>query len=263
MFGAERDVYASLLRLRDEFGVTGIKAEFEAEGSTQTDLIRLRRITMAAGMQLHLKIGGVEAVSDIRTSVELGVDGLVAPMVESPFGLKKFLEAYRSVYGTERIALSINIETAGAVAALDGIIALAKAEGSSGPAVDDFTIGRTDLSASWMDPAIVPDCPFILDKVREISAKAASAGIPSTLGGSISAATAELLRKRPEIVEHVVDIETRKVIIPKASFLAGEEALDEALHFEEVWILSRAEVNHLAVGSDIKRLEKLRARQGR
>jgi hypothetical protein len=74
-------MYYQLCKLRDEYDLQGIKAEFEAEGSSFRDLMRLRRITSKAGVKLYLKIGGVEAVRDIIDSIELGVDGLIAPMV--------------------------------------------------------------------------------------------------------------------------------------------------------------------------------------
>ncbi len=254
MFGREREVYASLVNLRDEYGVTGIKAEFEAEGASYADLVRLRRLTLAAGIKLYLKIGGVEAVRDIRDSLEIGVDGLVAPMVESPFGLKKFLEAYASVYGEERIALSINIETKGAVEQLDGILALAKGR------IDDVTIGRTDLSASYMDPAISPDTDFIMGVAQQVASRARDFGVSATLGGSICAASIELLKARPGLAEKLDDIETRKVIIPRALLLKKPEALREALRFEEEWILSRKECTDLIIAQDMKRLEKLQAR---
>ncbi|HTH14593.1 MAG TPA: hypothetical protein VMB23_09360, partial [Spirochaetia bacterium] len=66
MYGLERDLYDQLVRLRDQFGIGFVKAEFEAEGASFRDLVRLRRLTAAAGVGLLLKIGGCESIRDLR-----------------------------------------------------------------------------------------------------------------------------------------------------------------------------------------------------
>jgi hypothetical protein len=257
MFGIEKDLFGQLLYLKEAYSLAGIKAEFEAEGSSFNDVARLRRLTERAGVGLFLKIGGVEAVRDIKDSLELGVDGLVAPMVESRFGLKKFMEAYRSVYGEHRVKLAINIETKGAVDDLEGILDLA--EGF----VDGVTLGRTDLSASYLDPAVTPDCEFIAGLANRVGARVRARGLDFTLGGSVSAASLEAFRAEPAIVESVQRIETRKVILPRDVMLAKAGALDEALRLEELCILSKKELGDAMLAADLERLEKLRSRAAR
>ena len=151
MFGLEQKLFDQLVRLKEEYGLQGIKAEFEAEGSSFRDLVRLRRITNKLNVPLYLKIGGVEALRDVKDSLEIGVDGLIAPMVESAFGLKKYIEGVASVYKDTDVHLSINIETQQAVAHLEEILELGKGY------VDNITIGRTDLSFSYFDPKVNPD----------------------------------------------------------------------------------------------------------
>ena len=92
MFGLEKNLRDQLKRLKDEFGLHGVKSEFEAEGSTFRDLVRLRRITAQLSIPLYLKLSGVEAIRDLKDSLELGVDGVIAPMVESSFAVIKFLK---------------------------------------------------------------------------------------------------------------------------------------------------------------------------
>ena len=60
MYGIEEQLYKQLCKLRDEYGLKGIKVEFKAEGSSFRDLMRLRRLTSKANAGLYLKIGGVE-----------------------------------------------------------------------------------------------------------------------------------------------------------------------------------------------------------
>ena len=81
----EEKLEASLKKLKHEYDLCAVKAEFEAEGASFRDLVRLRRWTARQDIPLHLKIGGVEALRDIKDALDLGVDGLIAPMVENPF----------------------------------------------------------------------------------------------------------------------------------------------------------------------------------
>ena len=81
----EEQLEASLKKLKQKYDLCAVKAEFEAEGASFRDLVRLRRLTAHQDIALHLKIGGVEAIRDIKDAIDLGVDGLIAPMVESAF----------------------------------------------------------------------------------------------------------------------------------------------------------------------------------
>ena len=59
----EYEMVALLEKLRKEHGVPAIKAEYEAEGSRQVELMRLKDVADKAELPLVLKIGGVEAVT--------------------------------------------------------------------------------------------------------------------------------------------------------------------------------------------------------
>ena len=97
--------------LKRHFSLYGIKAEFEAEGSSVEDIIFLRKITSQCKTKLYVKIGGVEAVNDIYNCIKIGVDGLIAPMVETKFGLYKFLQIIKNLSIKNKPSLSINIES--------------------------------------------------------------------------------------------------------------------------------------------------------
>ena len=71
----EKKLEASLTQLKKEFGLCAVKAEFEAEGASFRDLVRLRRWTARQDIALRLKIGGVEALRDIKDALDFGVDG--------------------------------------------------------------------------------------------------------------------------------------------------------------------------------------------
>ena len=71
-------------------GAIGVKTSFEDEGAHPINVYKLRSITNKAGLDLTVKIGGVEAKTDFNLAIDIDVDGVVAPMVESEFALSKF-----------------------------------------------------------------------------------------------------------------------------------------------------------------------------
>ena len=85
-FESEKRLLLQLKYLKKNFNLQGIKAEYEAEGSSYQEVSFLRRLTYKANVPLHIKIGGGEALNDIYSCIELGVDGIIAPMVETKFG---------------------------------------------------------------------------------------------------------------------------------------------------------------------------------
>lgn len=255
MFGKEKEVVEQLKKLRRDYGLQGIKAEFEAEGSSLRDLVRLNRLTAQAGVGVFLKIGGVEAVRDIKDSLEVGVSGLIAPMAESTFGLKKFVDAYHKIYGDHRIHLSINVETRSAFEALDDILDYAQGK------IDNITVGRSDLSGSYFDRDVFPDSDFILDTITTIGRKCKAHNLTMTVGGSISLRTISAMNRREELKSLIHRVETRKVIFPTDVFLASSDALYEALKFEELYILSKKEFSDLFISSEIARLTELQRRK--
>jgi hypothetical protein len=254
MYGLEQKLYDQLLKLRDEFNLQGVKAEFEAEGSSFRDLIRLRRLTAKAGIELFLKIGGVEAVRDIQDALEIGVDGIVAPMAESSFGVKKFYEAYKKTYGDHRIHLSINVETKKAVETIDDMLDYSVGK------LDNITIGRTDLSGSYFDKKVYPDSNFILEVIEVVASKAVQRNLTVTVGGSINTKTIELLNRRKKLKTLLERVETRKVILPTDIMLSSKDALTNALRFEELYILSKKEFSDVQINSEISRLTELQRR---
>ena len=114
MNNIEKKMVEVLKKLSNEYGVFEIKAEFEAEASRIEELMRLKDIISSANLPLILKIGGVEAITDIYMRLSRGAHGIVAPMAETAFAVDKFLNAidtYVAKDNADDIEFAVNIVT--------------------------------------------------------------------------------------------------------------------------------------------------------
>ena len=130
-----------LLRKLKGLGVVGIKQSLEDEGAGFDDVTYMRKITKKNKLKLNVKIGGCEAKNDIFFCHTLNVDGIVAPMVESDYALKKFVQTVpKSFKGN----LFINLESKNAFLNLNKII-----NSNEFRKLKGVVIGRSDLAGSY------------------------------------------------------------------------------------------------------------------
>lgn len=225
--------------MRDEFGCNGVKSEFENEASDFADLIFLRYITAKAGLKLYIKLGGVEAFTDLKMCIDLIADGIIIPMVESEFALKKSQNMIKDIFGDDSgMDVIINIETKTALENLDGILA------DMNESIKGITIGRSDLAYSY-DMKGQQDSEFITRKVEEIVEKAEHyEDLQITVGGGISNKTFENQYLIDNIIPKLAHIETRNVILDSC-WIKNPDSLKCALDFEKNYLnfkLSKKEI---------------------
>ena len=94
--------------------VVAIKAELEAEGVRIEELDTLSTLLSKHGLPLAVKIGGCEAITDLRIAKEHDAKYVIAPMIESVFALKKFISSIEKIYElseVEEVNFSFNLET--------------------------------------------------------------------------------------------------------------------------------------------------------
>jgi len=167
----------SLRRLKNDFGACGLKL------STEDAAMTIEQIKFWADTSLLpvvVKIGGPNARNDIKQLVPLKIDGLIAPMVESPYGLENFIAAVRDFttpmqFG--RLHKHINIETITAIKQLDDILNAAEAK-----FLDEITIGCSDLSGSLKKSGIDAS---VLRRVTHAVKKIQAKNIAVSVGGGI------------------------------------------------------------------------------
>jgi len=223
------DLKDSLENLGKNYGVIGMKQSFEDEGVLLNDVVAFKRVTEICGLQSFVKIGGCEAKSDLYNCIRMGINGVIAPMVETPFSLSKFTDMIGDY--SNRADAYIVIESKTSYENIDGI--LKDGEGK----LKGIVIGRSDFSKSYNLNKSEVDSNFIYDKVEEILIKAKKYNYITTLGGSVSTRSSKFIKDMYN--KNLLDrVETRNVVIGlnKNNTNIIDNVIQKALDFEIEWL---------------------------
>lgn len=225
--------------LKEKHHVCGLKLSFEDEGALLPDAERFASIADSVGLPISLKIGGCEAKKDIHDARMLGVKKIVAPMIESAYALKKFIQSAQTVYTDDEMRdtqFMINIETINGYNALDEILTRAEADFLSG-----IVIGRVDMLGSLGLSRDDLHCERITNILNDVAAKLQARRIPMLVGGALSSNSIPFLQTLPE--DTLKHIETRNVIFDAQPALHSPDihkALVLAVGFELKWMQSKS-----------------------
>lgn len=281
----EEKMLSILRELKEKYNAIGIRGEFEAEGSRINELMLLSRLGALSSLKLFIKVGGCEAISDIRKAKELGAYGILAPMIESGFAVKKFKEAIRKVYGsgycvpnlentktTSGLEKIINIETITGYEKLEDILKEGK------KAIDTISIGRVDLSSSLGIYRSGINSDKILSITKDIMEKSKEYGYKVNFGGGISEDAIPFIEElfplndRFETRKIVFDLTTLRYDTKKteteclksstnkvtSEFL--KSAIKKATEFELLYLENKRNYYGIIAKEDEERIEMLRKR---
>jgi len=253
----EKEMLEVLKKLKNEYGVFEIKAEYENEGSRQDELSRLKDVCGKLDIPIIIKIGGVEAVTDMYNAITLGVKGIIAPMAETKFAVHKFVSAIETFVAEdnrEDIEFAINIETITAYRNIDEILSLPKISTLTG-----VTIGRVDFTASMDESRDFVNSDKMLIYCVEILQKCKNRGLKTGLGGAVSAKSESFIKTLVE--QELLDkYETRKLVYSKDAVNTLVAGVEAGVEFEVLWLESKRRYYHRIRNEDEKRIEMLRAR---
>lgn len=259
MNSLEHKMLENLKALKNDYGVYEIKCEFEAEGTRMEELMRLKDVTTAAGLPIILKIGGVEAVTDIYNALAIGVKAIIAPMAETPFALSKFLNIIETLVPKDNasdLEFAFNMETITCYHNLDAMLALPNLKLLQG-----MTVGRVDFTGSLglNREAVEGEEVFTLSAAA--FRKARKVGLTNGLGGAISTQSLPFIGRLNE--ERLIDkFETRKVVFKAEAAKYGEKAIMKAVEFELNWLTSKRRYYSGIRAEDEHRITMLEARLG-
>lgn len=237
----------------------GVKAEFEAEGTRFLELIEMTRIVRHSGAKLAVKVGGAEAVRDLDELKRVGVDAVIAPMIESPYAVTKFSDSLDRVFGsvTRAPQFLINFETLMAwenrVAILDRV--------ASSPLIQGVVFGRVDFSLSSGLGRDAINSRSVLDVALFLAAELREMKKSFVIGGGVSEDSLPFLADVQEV--RLDRFETRKIVFHAAETLAHPKKsslLREAMRFEIAWLKFKRHQASIVEQEDEARVEMLQKR---
>lgn len=244
------DKRSALLQLKNEFGACGLKLSTEDAAMSRE---QVEYWVESAGdiLPAVVKIGGPNARNDIKQFLPMNIDGLIAPMVESPYGLENFISAVRDFTTPmqfERVKKQINIETETAVRQLDDILSAPEAK-----FIDEITIGCSDLSESMKKPRW--DASF-LARVVKVVKKIKRKNIPVSVGGGITPETINgyLQQVRPD------KFNTRVITFNVEPGRDYMEAVRSALRFEILMLEYDSSCKFISRDEEKFRIKELKKR---
>jgi len=255
----EQKMLDSLNMLRQEYGAISVKAEFEAEGTRTDELLRLVDLARRADLKIGLKIGGCEAARDLIESKQFGVEYIIAPMVETPYALKKYIEVKNKIYTKDQQEYTdflFNLETITSFNCMSDLVRVAKSkDGAQG-----VVFGRVDFSGSLGLPRSDIDSDSITKYVVAAAEACKANDLEFVVGGAVAISSLPELRKVHKV--HLTRFETRKVIFAGNALDNPKivNGLKETVHFELLWLQNKRDYYGDIQREDASRIEMLETR---
>jgi hypothetical protein len=253
----EKRMLAILEEGKAKYGFLSVKAEFEAEGTRSDEFLRLLELARRAGLKVALKIGGCEAIRDLIEARSFGVDMIIAPMVETPYALSKFIAAKDKVFPKDEqadMAFLFNVETISTFEKLSAMGDVAQA-GQVG-----FVFGRVDFAGSMGHDRSFVNSEDMAGYVNAVADEAKARGLELVVGGGVSPDSIPLLAGA--YARRLDRFETRKVIFDAVTATDGRAAagMELAIEFELLWLKNKRDFYRNIAKEDATRIAMMEAR---
>lgn len=258
MNGYEKQMLDILKRGRANHGIVSVKAEFEAEGTRVDELLRLLEIARKADLKVAIKIGGCEAIRDLIECRQYGVDYVIAPMIETPYALSKYIAGKNKFFPADEqadIGFLFNVETRTTYDSLAELGNVA-AKGGAG-----MVFGRVDFAGSMGQDRAYVNGEEMTAYVCGVAEVARKHNLHLVVGGGVSPESIEPLRRVRAI--RLDRFETRKVVFD-AAVLDGDEAqhgMELAIEFELLWLKNKRDYYNTIGAEDAARIRMMEERQ--
>ena len=245
-----------LKKLKNEYGVVSVKAEFEAEGVRSDELIWLLELANKSDLKTALKIGGCEAVRDLIDSVTYGCDYIIAPMIESKYSLEKFILAKDKIYpDITNTQFLFNLET------ITGFQNKVQMFDEAKDRLDGCVFGRVDYTGSLGIKRDQIENSQITDDVLEVAKLAKSNNLDLVVGGGISSSSLKSLKTIKD--KYLSRFETRKIVFSSDALYTPniENGLALAVEFELLWLQNKRRFYSNIYKEDESRIKLLENRK--
>lgn len=244
---AETKLIEILKDLKENYCVRGLKLEFEAEGATFEEAEISKKLCEVTGLNLIVKIGGCGAVRDLSDAKKIKANTIVAPMIETPYALEKYIRAIENTFEKEEIKNTnffIDVETQTGYKNIDEILALKSF-------VTGVVVGRSDLAGSLGFKKEDVNSDKIFEITNEISKKVEPLGKKFIVGGSVLPKSMDFFKK----LSYLSAFETRKIIFHADALKSDnlDKGIMKAIEFEIEWLKYKKDLS----SKDQKRLEYL------
>ncbi|HNZ27889.1 MAG TPA: aldolase/citrate lyase family protein [Spirochaetota bacterium] len=241
-----RRLREKLSALKNDNSLIGIKGGTEIEAMSFEEIYIMKEISDGI-VPMTVKVGGPEARNDIEYMLSIGVDKILAPMVESPYSLRNFVETMEEIDKNHTVKLAINIETIFSYQNLKNIF-----QSPFFWHIDHVTVGRTDLAGS-MNRA--PDDPEVIKITQDIVNLAHFYGKTTSVGGKINTNNSQKIQS--EVYSN--SLNTRHMVVSCASRNIARD-VNKALKWESDFYLMLREKFPLRVEFYNKRIADLSER---
>jgi hypothetical protein len=227
------------LKSLKKIGVIAIKQSLEDEGASFKDIEIMRAITKAAKINLNVKIGGCEAKNDIFFCKKINTNSIVAPMVESKYALKKFIQC---VGKKTNISLLVNLETDLSLLNLNSMIGSKYFQFLNG-----IVIGRSDLAGSLDLEKKDVNSNKIFNKVKNSFLKIkkfSKKKMIFKMGGSITPKSIKFIEKLyNRKLLHRIETRNVEIKLSKNTIKKLDQIISKAFEFELEWLKYQLIIN--------------------